>query len=390
MSRLNADGISLEDAWVDGVLLSGYLDVAFATEVARVAGQGSRPIFIRGAVAAGLYVAKKLENDFNLGRRVSDVARCEEIVMGSVLMPYNTEKSGDEYAIIKVYDCPYAAMVAIQGDPLVCEFCVGYTRGACERVGSVGVSRLTHIPSGDKECTFELKRDSEHGLSKYNLAKVPPSPQYLSTLLQKVQDILRDKYMKTVATEAKPVSALPVSSEEERKTRTLTYIIELRTRVLGGLAFNQAYSACSILGDAMTYRLGDSAAKMSASLAMNGFPPLAIGWKKKYSITTGITEAQKVASHYMASMRIQGEVAGNKIEATKCTLYDMNRDMAETPEVYHLSTFSDPSAERRAIKAGCKCCDTCLRDLVKTTGVGLEQISCLADGARSCTWNFKS
>lgn len=390
VSKLGSDGISLEDAWVDGVLLSGYLDVAFATEVARIAGQGSRPIFIRGAVAAGLHVAKKLEIDFGLGNKVSDIGRCEEIVMGSVLMPHTTEKSENDYALIRIFDCPYAAMVAIQGDPLVCEFCVGYTRGACERVGSVGVSRLTHIPSGDKECIFEVKRNSEHGLSRYNLVKTLPSVEYLSSLLQRVQEILRDKFMRTVSLEARPVVSPPSTSDEERRKRTLSYIIDLRTRVLGGLAFNQAYNACSIIGDEMTYRICDSGAKMAASLAMNGFPPLAVGWKKKYGISTGMSEAERIASHYLVSMKIEGEVVGNRVEATNCVWYDVNRDMAKTPEVYHMSTFKNSAAERRAIKAGCKSCDACLRTLVKPTGVGLEQTSCLADGASSCIWNFKS
>jgi hypothetical protein len=55
---VGSKGMSLEDAWVDGALLSGYVTNAFGSEIARLAGKGSQAIFIHGAVAVGLHVAR--------------------------------------------------------------------------------------------------------------------------------------------------------------------------------------------------------------------------------------------------------------------------------------------------------------------------------------------
>ena len=389
VSYAASQGMSLEDAWVEGALLSGYVANAFGSEIARLAGKGAQAIFIRGAVAVGLNVAKKLESDLGLGKQVSDITKCQDMVMSSVLMPHRFENVDGGNANTVVFDCPYAALVSIQGDPMACEFCVGYTRGACERVGSVGFTRVSHIPSGDKECVFEFRKNGEHGLSKYNLVKTIPSTGYISTVIPKAVENIKEKFANYVASNAKPLLSPPPSSDEERKTRTFTYIVDLRSRILGGLLMNEAFNASSIIGDAMVHRISESAGKMAAGLAMNGFPPFAGGWKKKYAISTGKTQAQRVASFYLVSTKHDGKVDDQKVEVEKCIGHEMIKDMMKTPEIYQLSKFTDPAAANRAIKAGCKSCDSCLRSLVKTTGTEMEQTSCIADGASTCTWKFK-
>ena len=381
--------MSLEDAWVDGALLSGYVTNVFGSEIARLAGKGSQAIFIRGAIAVGLHVAKKLEVDLGLGKQISDITRCQDMVMNSVLMPHRFEKADDGNANTIVSDCPYAALVTIQGDPMACEFCVGYTRGACERVGSVGFTRVAHIPSGDKECVFQFRKNEEHGLSQYKLVKSIPSPNYISSLIPKAVEKIKDKFVSDVSSNAKPLHLPTPSSEEERITRAFTYIVDLRSRIVGGLVMSEAFNASSILGDAMINRISDSSGKMAAGLAMNGFPPFAAGWKKKYGISNGKPEAQKIATFYLVSTGHDGNVDDQTVEIEKCIWYDMIKDMAKTPSEYHLSKLSDQDADKRAIKAGCKSCDSCLRTLVKSTSTEMEQVTCIADGASTCLWKFK-
>jgi hypothetical protein len=388
-SYVVSKGMSLEDAWVDGALLSGYVTNAFGSEIARLAGKGSQAIFIRGAVAVGLHVAKKLETDFGLGKQISDITRCQDMVMSSVLMPHKFEQSDDGNAVTKVFDCPYATLVSIQGDPMVCEFCVGYTRGACDRVGSIGFTRVAHIPSGDKECVFEFKKNGEHGLSQYRLVKSIPSPDYVSHVIPNAVKTIKDNFVSYISSNAKPLLSPPASSEEERKMRALAYIIDLSSRVIGGLVMNEALNATSILGDAMINRISDSSGRMAAGLAMNGFPPFAIGWKKKYGISNGKPEARRVASFYLVSTKHDGKVNDQEVEIKRCVWFDMIKDMIQAPDMYHLSRFSDPDAEKRAIKAGCRSCDSCLRTLIKSTGTDMEQVTCKADGTPTCTWRVK-
>ncbi|MEM3562478.1 MAG: hypothetical protein QXR19_04575 [Candidatus Jordarchaeaceae archaeon] len=270
-------GLGLECAFLDGWFLSGMQLATFGGEFIKSFGEGARGILLRGAVATGKYVGNKLTNDFGFGKELIDVGKIQSLVMHSVLMPHTVEQLVNGDIVLSVFDCSFAPMVVLLADPMACEICVGYVRGATNYVtgNNAGVSRISHLPAGDERCNFPIRYGVPHGLTHYEIKVQPPSQEYLSTLLQKNLEFVKKNYLPKAFTNPKIVDQN--AGEEEKKNQALAYLIEIMSLVLRGLMMTEAYAAYSILGKGISYRASEKVGKESAGLMLSGFPPAISG-----------------------------------------------------------------------------------------------------------------
>lgn len=382
-------GQSLENAFADGLFLSGMQLLNFGGEFIKNFGEGARGILLRGAVATGKYVDSKLAKDFKLEKTMTGLAKVQDLVMDSVLMPHTIEQMEDGNLKICVYDCPFVPIVTMSADPMACETCVGYVRGASRYATEerAGVSRVTHIPGGDTRCEFYVKDDTPHGLTRYNIKPAIPSPEYLSTLLSKNMDFVRRNYLPKAF--ANPNIVDPKASEEEKKYQAFAYIIEIMSLILRGLVMTESYSAYSILGKGLSYKAAETVGKGSAEVMLSGFPPLIYGWKQRFGFNGEEGRAEKAAVLYATVMKLDGAVGDGWFEVSNCLWRNMIEEMLKDPKGYDMASLGSIE-EIEAIKCGCVSCDSCIKGLVGSSNdIHVEQTSCLVDGDRKCQWIFE-
>jgi predicted hydrocarbon binding protein len=381
-------GLSLDNAIADGMFLAGMQLSFLASEFVKKFGEGARAILLRGATATGKYVGKKLTHDFGIGKKLIDCGSLQDLVMDSTLMPHTIEQKDDGAVKISVYDCPFAPATIMFNDPMGCEVCVGYTRGAVDYVteGKAGLSRPTHICSGDEKCDFYIKEDVPHGFQHYNLKAQLPPGEYLSTLLSKDVNFVKESYLPKAITNPKIVDKK--ASEEEKKEQALSYLMEIQSLVLRGLVMSESYNAYSLLGKGITYNASATLGKTAADLMIAGFPPLMTGWKQRFGLNGGVERAEKVAVLYSTVMKLDGKIGDGWFEVNNCLWRNMVEEMLKTPTAYDMAKLNK-SETAEAIKCGCISCDNCLRGLVGSDGIQVKQTSCLVDGAKKCQWIFE-
>nr|MDO8082885.1 hypothetical protein [Candidatus Freyarchaeota archaeon] len=386
--RARSYGLSLETAFVDGMFLAGMQITTFGGEFVKNFGEGARGILLRGAVATGKYVGNKLTNDFGFGKKLIDIGRIQDLVMDSVLMPHTIEQTEDGDVKLSVYDCPFAPMASLLVDPMTCEICVGYVRGAAKYVtqGRAGVSRVTHIPAGDEKCDFYIKDGVPHGLAHYEIKAQLPLEEYLSTLLSKDLNFVKKNYLPKAISNPKIVDQR--ASEEEKKEQALAYLLEITSLVLRGLVMTTCYSAYSILGKGISYKASETAGKAAADLIIGGFPPMISGWRQRFGLNGEAGRAEKVAVLYSTVMKLDGAVRDGWFEVSNCLWRNMVEEMLKDPLSYEMASLGI-TEEAEAIKCGCVSCDSCLRGLVGSSDIHVEQTSCLVDGEKRCQWLFE-
>ncbi|MEM3526430.1 MAG: hypothetical protein QXV37_03360 [Candidatus Jordarchaeaceae archaeon] len=381
-------GLNLENAFLDGWFLSGMQISTFGAEFIKTFGEGARGILILGAIATGKYIADKLTNDFGFGKELIDIGRIDGLVSDAVLMPHTLEQRENGDLNLSFFDCPFAPIVVLQADPMSCEICVGYFRGVTNYVTgkSAGVSRITYPPAGDKTCNFLIKYGVPHGLTRYEIKAPSPTPEYLSTLLQKNLEFVKKSYFPKALSNPRIVDQN--ASEEEKKEQALAYLIEIMSLVLRGLMMTEAYSIYTILGKGIAYRVSEKVGKESAELMLSGFPPVISGWNERFNLSNSEKKAEKAAVFYSTVMKLDGEVGDGWFEVSNCLWKNMIERMLKDPTRYEMSRLSK-SEEIEAIKCGCVSCDSCLKGLVGSNGIHVEQVSCQADGADKCHWIFE-
>nr|MDO8078536.1 hypothetical protein [Candidatus Freyarchaeota archaeon] len=381
-------GLGLEDALVDGMFLAGMQITTFGGEFVKNFGEGARGILLRGAVATGKYVGDKLARDFGFGKELMDVGRIQDLVMDAVLMPHTVEQTEDGDVKLTVFDCPFAPMASLLVDPMACEICVGYVRGAAEYVteGRAGVSRVTHIPAGDEKCDFYVKDGVPHGLTRYEIKAQLPPEEYLSTLLSKDLNFVKENYLPKALSNPKIVDQ--TASEDEKKEQALAYLLEITSLVLRGLVMTESYSAYSVLGKGISYKAAEAAGKGAADMMVAGFPPIISGWNERFGLSDEQGRAEKAAVLYSTVMKLDGEVGDGWFEVGNCLWRNMVEEMLKDSAGYDMATLSE-SERVEAIKCGCVSCDRCLKGLVGSNGIRVEQTSCLVDGADKCRWVFE-
>ncbi|MEM2134861.1 MAG: hypothetical protein QXG44_08420 [Candidatus Jordarchaeaceae archaeon] len=381
-------GLNLENAFVDGWFLAGMQIATFGGEFVKSFGEGARGILLRGAVATGKYVGNKITNDFGLGKELIDVGRIQNLVMYSVLMPHTMEQLENGDVKLSVFDCPFAPFAVLLSDPMACEMCVGYVRGAAKYVteGRAGVFRVTHIPAGDERCDFFVRDGVPHGLTRYQIkANIPPQ-EYLSTLIQKDLKFVKENYFPKAFSNPKIVDQNV--SEEEKRDQALAYLIEIMSLVLRGLVVTESYSAYSILGKGISYGAAERAGKAAADLMLAGFPPVVSGWNERFGLSNSEKRAEKAAVLYSTVMKLDGKVGDGWFEVGNCLWKNMVEEMLKDPAGYDMARLSG-SDRAEAMKCGCVSCDSCLKGLVGSNGVHVEQDRCQADGEDRCRWVFK-
>ena len=144
--------------------------------------------------------------------------------MDAVLMPHTVEQTVDGDVKLTVFDCPFAPMAGLLADPMACEICVGYVRGAAKYVtgGRAGVSRVTHIPAGDEKCDFYVKEGVPHGLTRYEIKAQLPPEEYISTLLSKDLNFVKENYLPKALSNPRIVDQ--TASEDVKKEQALAYL----------------------------------------------------------------------------------------------------------------------------------------------------------------------
>ncbi|MEM1658300.1 MAG: hypothetical protein QXX87_04945 [Candidatus Jordarchaeales archaeon] len=384
LEKANNYGLSFGDAHVSNVVINGWRLAGISSELVRNFGEGARSILLRGAVSVGKYVDRMIMEDFGFEKKFQNIGRLQDLVTWSVLMLHNVEYNS---AIkLTVTDCPFVPMVVLTNDPISCEICIGYLRGAVDLIteGEAGASRITHIPAGDANCTFLVEIGKPHGFTSYKFSTSLPSADYLSGLIDRCVEKVEREAVPFVAANCKRLKG---STDSERHYEAYTYILKLSSMVLGGLAMNQGYTAYTLLGGGLASRITSEAGKGAADVVLNGVPPLFEGWKRAYNIGSGPESVQKALTLYAASTSLEGEVSQESFRVTRCPWYDMLNGMLREPKYYAITSLSGEEL-RAAIKCGCASCSSCVMRLVENTGLNARQTKCMADGEAECVWSI--
>ena len=178
------------------------------------------------------------------------------------------------------------------------------------------------------------------------------------------------------------------ADEEIKKGQALAYLIEIMSLVLRGLVMTEAYTAYTILGKGLSYKILEKTGKEAARYMLSGFPPLISGWNERFNLSNTEGRAEKAAVLYSTVMKLDGEVGDGWFEVANCPWKNMIDETLKDPLNYGVTRLSKPE-EAEAIKCGCVSCDSCLKELIGSNGVHAEQVSCKADGEAKCRWVFK-
>lgn len=333
-------------------------------------------------------MGNKLTNDFGFGKKLIDVGRIQELVMYAVMMPHTVEQTKDGDVKLSAYDCPFAPSAIMFSDPMACDICDGYVRGAANYVteGRAGVSRVTHICSGDEKCDYYIRYNEPHGLSRYSIKAQLPLADYLSTLFSKNTKFVKERYLPKAISNPKIVNQ--TASEEKKKEQALAYLLEIQSLILCGLVMTESYGAYSILGKKLSYKAAETVGKSAADVMLNGFPPLVSGWNERFCLNGEAGRAEKAAALYSTVMKLDGEVGDGWFEVSNCIWRNMVEEMLKDPKDYDIANLSILETVE-AIKCGCASCDSCLKGLVGSNGIHVEQTNCLADEEDRCQWLFE-
>ncbi|MEM2047835.1 MAG: hypothetical protein QXZ06_08135 [Candidatus Jordarchaeales archaeon] len=384
--KANEYGLSFGNAHASNIIINGWRLASLGSELVRNFGDGARSIFLRGAVSIGKYVDKMLMSDFGFQKELQTIGKLQDLVMWSVFMIHRVEYN----SVVKliVTDCPFAPMTVLLNEPLGCEICVGYVRGAAELVmeGEAGVSRQTHIPAGDPYCLFFIELDKPHGLSSYNISSSLPSEEYLSSLIGKCIEKVEHEAIPFIAVNCRKLKDL---TGDEGRREAYNYLLRLSSMVLGGLAMSQGYTAYTLLGEGLASRMSSEAGRSAADMVLSGVPPLFEGWRRSYNVGRGLESAQKALTLYAVSTSLEGEVSQDAFKVTRCLWHDMLKEMLKDPKYYAITALPDEEA-RTAIKCGCASCSSCVTRLVENTGLNARQTKCIADGEPECVWSITS
>lgn len=382
--KANGYGLSFGGAHVSNIVINGWRLASIGSELVKNFGEGARSILLRGATSVGKYVDKMIMEDFGFEKIFQNIGNLQNLVTWSVLMLHNVECNS---AIkITVTDCPFVPMVVLTNDPMSCEICIGYLRGAVDLItdGDAGASRITHMPAGDANCTFLVEPGKPHGLTSYKFSASLPRADYLSGLIDRCIEKVEREAVPFVAAGCKKLKG---STDGERRYEAYAYLLKLSSMVLGGLAMSQGYTAYTLLGGGLASRISSEAGKGAADVVLNGVPPLFEGWRRAYNVGSGLENAQKVLTLYAASTSLEGEVSQESFKVTSCPWYDVLNGMLREPKYYAVTSLSGEEL-RAAMKCGCASCSSCVTRLVENTGLNASQTKCMADGEAECVWSI--